>query len=81
MWMVLQITDCTSAIGLKEDYGKAYSRRAQAYSELEEFQEAVRDLEKLKELEPDNDDVRPKLRQAKLDLKKSQRKDYYKCVI
>ena len=100
--------DCTSAIKLKEDYGKAYSRRAQAYSELEEFAEAVRDLEKLKELEPENEgvwvsafcscgisathsyltfllsllatDVRPKLRQAKLDLKKSLRKDYYKCV-
>lgn len=47
--------DCTSAIKLKEDYGKAYSRRAQAYSELEEFAEAVRDLEKLKELEPENE--------------------------
>ena len=107
---LLQVDDCTSAIKLKEDYGKAYSRRAQAYSELEEFAEAVRDLEKLKELEPENEglrlgrlrvsccgtlvahprlfcfffllatDVRPKLRQAKLDLKKSLRKDYYKCV-
>ena len=30
----------------------------------------------LKELEPDNDEVRSRLRQAKLDLKKSKRKDF-----
>jgi tetratricopeptide (TPR) repeat protein len=48
-----QVSDCSAAITLKDDYAKAYSRRAQAYSELEQFEDCVRDYEKFQELDPE----------------------------
>jgi hypothetical protein len=38
---------------LKADYTKAYSRRAQAYSELQQFDECVRDYEHLQKTDPE----------------------------
>lgn len=85
---------------------QAYLRRARAYTRMERYEEAVRDYEQAKKLDPENTgtqpphppvgtcsfplkrpllparatDVRHRLREAKLELKKSKRKDYYKLL-
>lgn len=95
--------DCDRAIELDETYIKAYLRRAKINMDLEQFEDAVRDYEKVNKMEknrgwlpdrlflkyewPINDsetwfhsDYKRLLHEAKLALKKSQRKDYYKIL-
>ena len=72
--------DCTRSLDCKSDYIKAFCRRAACLRELEEWEECIRDLEKVKELDPENHDNRKLLKEAKLELKKSLRKDYYKIL-
>jgi DnaJ family protein C protein 7 len=74
------IQDCTSALELDEKYFKAVLRRAKSYMDLEMFDEAVRDYELANKMDRGNQEVRQLLQQAKLELKKSKRKDYYKIL-
>ena len=74
------IQDCTSALELDEKYIKAVLRRAKSYMDLEMYEEAVRDYELANKMDRGNSDVRQLLQQAKLELKKSKRKDYYKIL-
>lgn len=74
------VSDCTSAIELDENYLKAYLRRAKSNLELEEYDEAVRDFEKVHRMDRSNPEYRRLLSHAKLELKKSKRKDYYKIL-
>ncbi|XP_064466243.1 dnaJ homolog subfamily C member 7-like isoform X5 [Ornithodoros turicata] len=73
------VDDCTAAIKLDENYIKAYMRRAKCYTDLEMYEEAVRDYEHIfrKDRSRENKKL---LDQAKLELKKSKRKDYYKVL-
>ena len=48
--------------------------------DLEMYEEAVRDYELANKMERGNHEVRQLLQQAKLELKKSKRKDYYKIL-
>eukprot|EP01098_Paradermamoeba_levis_P006314 TRINITY_DN2623_c0_g1_i1.p1 TRINITY_DN2623_c0_g1~~TRINITY_DN2623_c0_g1_i1.p1 ORF type:complete len:497 (-),score=162.01 TRINITY_DN2623_c0_g1_i1:184-1674(-) len=73
-------SDCTKAIELDENYLKAYTRRASIYMTLERYEDAVRDYEKAHQMDQDNHEIKQNLKQAKLELKKSQRKDYYKVL-
>jgi DnaJ family protein C protein 7 len=41
------VSNCTSALELDENYLKALLRRAKCYMELNDFDEAVRDYEKV----------------------------------
>ena len=74
------IQDCTSALELDEKYFKAILRRAKSYMDLEMYDEAVRDYESANKMDRGNQEVRQLLQQAKLELKKSKRKDYYKIL-
>ena len=74
------ISDCSSALKLDENYQKALLRRAKSYMELEEYEEAVRDYEKANKMDRGNTEYRRLLQHAKLELKKSKRKDYYKIL-
>jgi DnaJ family protein C protein 7 len=47
---------------------------------LEEYEEAVRDLEKAYSIDQSISGIKEKIRHAKLELKKSKRKDYYKIL-
>jgi DnaJ homolog subfamily C member 7 len=76
----LAIVDLTKAIELNEDYVKAIMKRSEVYLKLEQFEEAVRDLERVKQIDPSTAGLRQKLQEAKLELKKSKRKDYYKIL-
>uniref|UniRef100_A0AAR2KPR4 DnaJ homolog subfamily C member 7 n=1 Tax=Pygocentrus nattereri TaxID=42514 RepID=A0AAR2KPR4_PYGNA len=73
------IEDCTKAIKLDESYIKAYLRRAQCYMDTEQYEEAVRDYEKVYQTEKTKEH-KHLLKTAQLELKKSKRKDYYKVL-
>uniref|UniRef100_A0A3B4DDW7 J domain-containing protein n=1 Tax=Pygocentrus nattereri TaxID=42514 RepID=A0A3B4DDW7_PYGNA len=73
------IEDCSSAIKLDDSYIKAYLRRAQCYMDLEQYEEAVRDYEKVYHTEKTKEH-KTLLKTAQLELKKSKRKDYYKVL-
>uniref|UniRef100_A0A8C5CFR8 DnaJ homolog subfamily C member 7-like n=1 Tax=Gadus morhua TaxID=8049 RepID=A0A8C5CFR8_GADMO len=73
------IEDCTSAIKLDPTYIKAYLRRAQCYTDTEQYDDAVRDYEKVYQTEKTKEH-KQLLKAAQLELKKSKRKDYYKVL-
>ncbi|CAG2240098.1 DNAJC7 [Mytilus edulis] len=73
------IDDCTKAVELDDTYLKAYLRRARSYMDMELYEEAVRDYEKVNKLDRTRENKRL-LQEAKLELKKSKRKDYYKLL-
>ncbi|KAJ7984495.1 hypothetical protein DPEC_G00355410 [Dallia pectoralis] len=73
------IEDCTSAIKLDDTYIKAYLRRAQCYMDIEQYEEAVRDYEKVYQTEKTKEH-KHLLKTAQLELKKNKRKDYYKLL-
>jgi len=74
------IADCSKAIDLDNNYTKAILRRAKSYMETEQYEEAVRDYERVSKSDKHNGEYRQLLQQAKLELKKSKRKDYYKIL-
>jgi len=74
------IEDCDRALELDPGYTKALLRRSKSYMEIENYEEAVRDYEKLWKGDRGNMDYRHLLQEAKLELKKSKRKDFYKIL-
>jgi len=74
------LSDLNQAIELDPEYLKAYLRRVSLHKILENWEEAVRDLEKICQMEPENREMKMQLKEAKLELKKSKRKDYYKIL-
>eukprot|EP00485_Elphidium_margaritaceum_P001604 CAMPEP_0202688652 /NCGR_PEP_ID=MMETSP1385-20130828/4130_1 /ASSEMBLY_ACC=CAM_ASM_000861 /TAXON_ID=933848 /ORGANISM="Elphidium margaritaceum" /LENGTH=571 /DNA_ID=CAMNT_0049343671 /DNA_START=47 /DNA_END=1762 /DNA_ORIENTATION=+ len=72
--------DASVAIELDETYVKAYGRRLQALYGLDRYDEAVGDAERALALDPSSDDLKLQLREAKIQLKRSKKKDYYKIL-
>ena len=54
-------------------------RRAKTYTDKEEYEQAVHDYEKVYKLDKSKENQQL-LKEAKLELKKSKRKDYYKIL-
>jgi DnaJ family protein C protein 7 len=75
----LAIEDCTKAIELDDKYLKAYLRRAKCYQETGQHEEAVRDYEAVFKMDKTREH-KTLVQEAKLELKKSKRKDYYKLL-
>lgn len=73
------IADCNKAIQLDEKYLKAYMRRAKCYMDSEQYEDAVKDYEKIFKMDQSRENKKL-LSDAKLELKKSKRKDYYKLL-
>ncbi|XP_030112110.2 dnaJ homolog subfamily C member 7 [Taeniopygia guttata] len=73
------IDDCTNAVKLDDTYVKAYLRRAQCYMDTEQYEDAVRDYEKVYQTEKTKEH-KQLLKNAQVELKKSKRKDYYKIL-
>lgn len=74
------IDNCDKALELDPTYTKALLRRAKTCMEAEKFEDAVRDYEKLVSGDARNREFRNLLKDAKFQLKKSKRKDYYKLL-
>lgn len=71
------LDDCNRCLDGKPSFTKAKVRRAQCLVELKRFDEAIRDYSELVKEDRENADYAAGLRKAKLELKKSKRKDYY----
>merc|ERR1712038_625433 len=74
------ISDCDKALELDASYVKPLLRRAKCYMETEQYEEAIRDYERILKSDKSNMESRQLLQEAKLELKKSKRKDYYKIL-
>jgi len=72
--------DCGAAIIREPDYVKAYSRRAQCALGLERYRDAIRDYERILEMDRGNKEAKEGLRAAQLEQKKAGRKNYYKIL-
>lgn len=55
-------------------------KRAEINLILENYEESVRDYERVKQLDPTTSGLKEKLKHAQIELKKSKRKDYYKIL-
>lgn len=73
------VKDCTEALKINEQYTKALIKRARCYYDLENFEDAVKDYEAALKMEK-TVELKNALKDAKLQLKKSKRKDYYKIL-
>lgn len=74
------IEDCTEALRLDPGYVKAQKMRAKAYGGAERWEDAVRDYKNVAENNPGEKGIAEDVRRAEFELKKAQRKDYYKIL-
>ena len=71
------LEDCTKALDNDPNYLKPLLRRAKSYMELKDFENAVKDFEKAHEMGLYDIDTKQLLKDAKMELRKSVRKDYH----
>ncbi|KAI0180173.1 hypothetical protein GGR52DRAFT_568927 [Hypoxylon sp. FL1284] len=74
------ISDCDRAISLDGSYIKARKTKANALGQAERWEDAVREWKSIHDLDPEDRTIPKEIRRAELELKKSQRKDYYKLL-
>jgi DnaJ family protein C protein 7 len=74
------ITDCNSALEIDPHYLKARKTRARAFGQNGEWEECVREFKNILDSNPNESGIANDLRKAEIELKKSQRKDYYKIL-
>lgn len=65
---------------MNKEYVKAYFKRGDILLSMERFDEAIAEYSKVKEINPGTPGLKEKLHHAKIELKKSKRKDYYKIL-
>jgi DnaJ family protein C protein 7 len=70
------VADCTSALGANKEYPKILLLRARFYTNLKEFENAVKDYKRAFQIN-ESHYTRILLEEAELALKKSKHKDYY----
>ncbi|CRL00944.1 CLUMA_CG014223, isoform A [Clunio marinus] len=73
------INDCSAALKINEKYVKALLKRARCQYDMENFEESVKDYEAALKMDK-SIETKNALKDAKLQLKKSKRKDYYKIL-
>jgi DnaJ family protein C protein 7 len=74
------IADCERAVALDPSYTKARKTKANALGQADRWEDAVREWKSIQELEPEDRSIAKEIRKAELELKKAQRKDYYKIL-
>lgn len=74
------IADCEKAISLDPQYLNARKTKANALGQAERWEDAVREWKAIQEMDPEDRTIAKEIRKAELELKKSQRKDYYKIL-
>lgn len=65
---------------LDPTYIKARKTKAKAFSEEGDWESALREYQALKDANPGEPGIDREIRTAQLEMKKSQRKDYYKIL-
>lgn len=73
------LVDCNEALKINPTYLKALLKRAKCYHDLEKYEECVEDYKAALEMEKTYE-IKNLLRDAKIQLKRSKRKDYYKIL-
>ncbi|GAD94995.1 DnaJ domain protein [Paecilomyces variotii No. 5] len=74
------IKDSTEALRLDPSYLKAQKLRAKAHGAAGNWEEAIKDYKAVAEVNPGEKGIQEDIRTAEFELKKSQRKDYYKIL-
>jgi DnaJ family protein C protein 7 len=74
------INDCTEALRLDPTYLKAQKMRAKAHGGAGNWDEAIQDYKSVAEANPGEKGIQEDIRRAEFELKKAQRKDYYKIL-
>lgn len=74
------ISDCEEALRLDPSYTKARKTKANALGGAEKWEDALREWKALAEADPSDASIQREARKAEIELKKSQRKDYYKIL-
>eukprot|EP01091_Cochliopodium_minus_P005648 TRINITY_DN1554_c0_g1_i1.p1 TRINITY_DN1554_c0_g1~~TRINITY_DN1554_c0_g1_i1.p1 ORF type:complete len:485 (+),score=136.31 TRINITY_DN1554_c0_g1_i1:42-1496(+) len=73
------VEDCNKALIYDKKYLKAFIRRGDCFMKLGKFQEAITDYKAANEIE-ESKELKHKIHDAELELKKSKRKDYYQIL-
>ena len=76
-WYEKALEDCDAAIALNSEYAKAFLKKGDIKMDQELWEEALHEYNKLKQIAPQTQGLREKLRAAQLEIKKSKRKNYY----
>lgn len=74
------ISDAERAVSLDPGYNKARKTKANALGQAGRWEDSVREWKSIQELDPEDRTIQKEIRKAELELKKSQRKDYYKII-
>lgn len=74
------ISDCNEALRLDPSFIKAQKIRAKAHGASGNWEEAIKDYKSVAESNPTEKGIQEDIRRAEFELKKSQRKDYYKTL-
>lgn len=74
------VEDCTEALRLDPSYIKARRIRAKANGAAGNWEEAIQDYKNVAENSPGEKGIQEDIRNAEFELKKAQRKDYYKIL-
>lgn len=73
------IADCTNALQTNPNYLKVLLLRAKCHNDMENYEECVKDYEAALKIEK-TIEIKTALKDAKIALKRSKRKDYYKIL-
>ncbi|KAH6606837.1 dnaj domain containing, partial [Trichoderma cornu-damae] len=74
------IADSDRAVSLDPSYTKARKTKANALGKTGNWEESIREWKAIQDLDPADNSIRQEIRRAELELKKSQRKDYYQIM-
>lgn len=74
------LEDCNGSIALNPNYTRAYLRRANVHMELESYEEALQDYNRVKDLDARTPNIDPCIALAKERVNQAGKKDYYKIL-
>eukprot|EP00808_Paulinella_micropora_P022289 g44233.t1 len=72
--------DCDRCLEMNPTYTKAWQRRAQCLTEMEDFDAALRDYKQLQQLNPGDESIAEQMRHVQREQKKASRINYYKIL-
>lgn len=74
------LEDCNRSLSLNPDYTKAYLRRGNVHMQLEDYEEAVHDFNKVRELDENTPNISGLISDAQTKAKQKGKKDYYQIL-